>query len=66
MVLTDGTTWFTYRIDTKPYKTLPSDIAVIDPVPTKSGYTRAGPLSDADDLRAGMGPQPPADRLGAS
>lgn len=42
VVLTDGTTWFTYRIDTKPYKTLPSDIAVIDPVPKKSGYTRAG------------------------
>ncbi|GGK64479.1 class E sortase [Streptomyces flaveus] len=42
VVLTDGTTWFTYRIDTEPYKTLPSDIAVIDPVPRKSGYTRAG------------------------
>jgi sortase A len=42
VVLTDGTTWFTYRIDTKPYKTLPSDIAVIDPVPRKSGYTRPG------------------------
>ncbi|MEV0221951.1 class E sortase [Streptomyces sp. NPDC050704] len=42
VVLTDGATWFTYRIDTKPYKTLPSDIAVIDPVPEKSGYTRAG------------------------
>ncbi|MEU9184868.1 class E sortase [Streptomyces sp. NPDC048484] len=42
VVLTDGTTWFTYRIDTKPYKTLPSDTAVIGPVPKKSGYTRAG------------------------
>ena len=42
VVLTDGASWFTYRIDTKPYKTLPSDIAVIDPVPKKSGYTRAG------------------------
>ncbi|MBA4862888.1 class E sortase [Streptomyces sp. PSKA54] len=42
VVLTDGTTWFTYRIDTKPYKTLPSDIAVIDPVPRKSGYDRPG------------------------
>ncbi|MCX4907182.1 class E sortase [Streptomyces sp. NBC_00878] len=42
VVLTDGTAWFTYRIDTKPYKTLPSDMAVIDPVPKKSGYTRAG------------------------
>jgi len=42
VVLTDGTTWFTYRIDTKPYRTLPGDTAVIDPVPKKSGYTREG------------------------
>ena len=42
VVLTDGTTWFTYRIDTKPYKTLPGDVAVIDPVPRKSGYTQPG------------------------
>ncbi|TLS40770.1 class E sortase [Streptomyces montanus] len=42
VVLTDGRTWFTYRVDTEPYKTLPNDIAVIDPVPRKSGYTRAG------------------------
>lgn len=42
VVLTDGATWFTYSIDTKPYKTVPTDIAVIDPVPEKSGYTRPG------------------------
>ncbi|MFC5633975.1 class E sortase [Streptomyces bullii] len=42
VVLTDGTTWFTYRIDQGPYKTVPSDIEVIDPVPRKSGYTRPG------------------------
>ncbi|MGW1025525.1 class E sortase [Streptomyces sp. NPDC002577] len=42
VVLTDGTTWFTYRIDTRPYKTVPSDIAVIDPVPRKSGYDGPG------------------------
>ncbi|MEU6840951.1 class E sortase [Streptomyces sp. NPDC046716] len=42
VVLTDGTTWFTYVIDTKPYKTLPSDVAVIDPVPIKSGYKEPG------------------------
>ena len=42
VVLTDGTTWFTYRIDKGPYKTVPTDIAVIDPVPPKSGYTREG------------------------
>ncbi|MGW7078896.1 class E sortase [Streptomyces sp. NPDC054871] len=42
VVLTDGTTWFTYRIDNKPYKTLPGDIGVIDPVPRKSGYEGPG------------------------
>ncbi|MFJ8536567.1 class E sortase [Streptomyces sp. NPDC093591] len=42
VVLTDGTSWFTYRIDKGPYKTLPTDIEVIDPVPRKSGYTREG------------------------
>ncbi|MET9382000.1 class E sortase [Streptomyces sp. NPDC002928] len=42
VVLTDGTTWFTYRIDKGPYKTVPTDVEVIDPVPRKSGYTRAG------------------------
>lgn len=33
VVLTDGTTWFTYRIASKPYRTVPSDVGVIDPVP---------------------------------
>ncbi|MFF5968330.1 class E sortase [Streptomyces collinus] len=42
VVLTDGTTWFTYRIDKGPYKTVPSDVEVIDPVPRTSGYTRSG------------------------
>ncbi|MFK4099529.1 class E sortase [Streptomyces sp. NPDC019531] len=42
VVLTDGTSWFTYRIDKGPYKTVPTDIEVIDPVPRKSGYTRPG------------------------
>ncbi|MFE8017108.1 class E sortase [Streptomyces antibioticus] len=42
VVLTDGTTWFTYRIDKGPYKTVPSHIEVIDAVPRKSGYTRPG------------------------
>ncbi|MFF4040843.1 class E sortase [Streptomyces sp. NPDC001816] len=42
VVLTDGTTWFTYRIDKGPYKTVPADVEVIDPVPRKSGYTRPG------------------------
>ncbi|MFF4208838.1 class E sortase [Streptomyces sp. NPDC001796] len=42
VVLTDGTTWFTYRIDKGPYKTVPTDVEVIDPVPRTSGYTRPG------------------------
>ncbi|MET7734937.1 class E sortase [Streptomyces sp. NPDC005402] len=42
VVLTDGSTWFTYRIDKGPYKTVPTDIEVIDPVPRKSGYRRPG------------------------
>ncbi|MEV6163597.1 class E sortase [Streptomyces sp. NPDC052052] len=42
VVLTDGTTWFTYRIDRKPYRTVPSDTRVIDPVPRKSGYHGPG------------------------
>ncbi|WP_328838142.1 class E sortase [Streptomyces europaeiscabiei] len=42
VVLTDGDDWFTYVIDKGPYRTLPTDVQVIDPVPTKSGYTRAG------------------------
>jgi sortase A len=42
VVLTDGTSWFTYRVDTGPYRTLPGDTAVVDPVPEKSGYTREG------------------------
>jgi len=42
VLLTDGTTWFTYRVDRKPYRTVPSDTGVIDPVPRKSGYDGPG------------------------
>ncbi|MFF6781029.1 class E sortase [Streptomyces sp. NPDC012510] len=42
VVLSDGATWFTYVIDKGPHRTLPTDVQVIDPVPKKSGYTRAG------------------------
>jgi sortase A len=42
VVLTDGTTWYTYVIDRGPYRTVPSDVGVIDPVPDKSGYTAPG------------------------
>ena len=65
VVLTDGTTWFTYRIDKGPYKTVPTDIEVIDPVPRKIRVHGSGPLSHADHVRSGVGTQSPADRLGA-
>ncbi|WP_431043299.1 class E sortase [Streptomyces sp. P1-3] len=42
VVLTDGTAWYTYRIDAKPYRTVPSDTGVIEPVPDRSGYRRPG------------------------
>ncbi|MEV6394958.1 class E sortase [Streptomyces sp. NPDC051907] len=42
VLLTDGTTWFTYRIDAKPYRTVPGDVGVVDPVPRKSGYDGPG------------------------
>ncbi|MFI8963290.1 class E sortase [Streptomyces sp. NPDC053493] len=42
VVLTDGTTWYTYRIDRAPYRTVPTDVAVVDPVPRKSGYQGPG------------------------
>ncbi|MFF5439864.1 class E sortase [Streptomyces achromogenes] len=42
VVLTDGTTRYTYRIDEGPYRTVPTDVAVLDPVPRKPGYTRPG------------------------
>ncbi|GAQ56341.1 class E sortase [Streptomyces acidiscabies] len=42
VVVSDGTTWFTYRIDKGPYKTVPTDVEVIAPVPRKSGYTAPG------------------------
>ncbi|MFF2958278.1 class E sortase [Streptomyces sp. NPDC057963] len=42
VLLRDGTTWFTYRIDKKPYRTVPSDVGVIDPVPRTSGFDGPG------------------------
>ncbi|MEV7113964.1 class E sortase [Streptomyces anulatus] len=42
VVVNDGTTWFTYRIAKKPYRTVPTDTAVVDPVPRGSGFEGAG------------------------
>ncbi|MFD9966677.1 class E sortase [Streptomyces sp. NPDC059017] len=42
VVLNDGTTWFTYRIRNKPYRTVPGDVGVVDAVPVKSGFDGPG------------------------
>ncbi|WP_031071978.1 class E sortase [Streptomyces sp. NRRL S-118] len=42
VVLNDGTTWFTYRIARQPYRTVPSDVGVVDPVPAKAGFGGPG------------------------
>ncbi|WP_414168588.1 class E sortase [Streptoverticillium reticulum] len=42
VVLTDGAAWYTYRLDTRPYTTLPDDTGVVDPVPAHSGYRGPG------------------------
>ncbi|MFI9721007.1 class E sortase [Streptomyces sp. NPDC052396] len=42
VVLTDGSNWFTYRVDAPPYRTLPDDTTVLDPVPAEAGRTRPG------------------------
>ncbi|GAA4911126.1 class E sortase [Streptomyces coeruleoprunus] len=44
VILNDGTTWFTYRVVRPPYRTVPGDIGVIDPVPRpdRSGFTGPG------------------------
>ncbi|MGW2859816.1 class E sortase [Streptomyces sp. SDr-06] len=42
VVLRDDTTWYTYRIDNRPYRTVPSDVGVIDAVPAKSPFRSPG------------------------
>lgn len=42
VIVNDGTTWFTYRIAKKPYRTVPTDTAVVDPVPRGSGFEGPG------------------------
>ncbi|MFE7581733.1 class E sortase [Streptomyces gardneri] len=42
VVLTDGTTWFTYRVDRGPYRTLPTDVGVVAPVPNPLRKKAAG------------------------
>ncbi len=42
VVVNDGTTWFTYRVQKKPYLTVPGDVGVVDPVPRKAGFDGPG------------------------
>ncbi|MFJ6441343.1 class E sortase [Streptomyces sp. NPDC091649] len=42
VAVNDGTTWFTYRVVRKPYRTVPTDTAVVDPVPRASGFEGPG------------------------
>ncbi|MFH8480023.1 class E sortase [Streptomyces sp. NPDC018055] len=42
VIVNDGTTWFTYRIAKEPYRTVPADTAVVDPVPRRSGFEGPG------------------------
>ncbi|MYV60485.1 class E sortase [Streptomyces sp. SID4931] len=42
VVVNDGATWFTYRIVKEPHRTVPTDTAVVDPVPRGSGFEGAG------------------------
>ncbi|MFD4016132.1 class E sortase [Streptomyces sindenensis] len=42
VVVNDGTTWFTYRIAKRPHRTVPTDTAVVAPVPRGSGFEGAG------------------------
>ncbi|WP_411081599.1 class E sortase [Streptomyces sp. cmx-18-6] len=42
VVVNDGTTWFTYRVAREPYRTVPTDTAVVDPVPRRSGFEGPG------------------------
>ncbi|MEY9843257.1 class E sortase [Streptacidiphilus sp. MAP5-3] len=38
----DGHYWYVYVLDREPFRTLPTDIHVLDPVPPESGYTTPG------------------------
>ncbi|ARF73740.1 class E sortase [Kitasatospora albolonga] len=42
VIVNDGTTWFTYRVAREPYRTVPTDTGVVDPVPRRSGFEGPG------------------------
>ncbi|WP_051778827.1 class E sortase [Streptomyces sp. NRRL S-241] len=42
VILKDASTWYTYTVRGGPLRTLPTDVAVVDPVPEKSPFTVPG------------------------
>ncbi|MFD3537927.1 class E sortase [Streptomyces sp. NPDC058662] len=42
VILKDATAWYTYTVRGGPLRTLPTDVAVVDPVPRKSPFTGPG------------------------
>ncbi|KOU37287.1 class E sortase [Streptomyces sp. WM6368] len=42
VILKDASTWYTYTVRGGPLRTLPTDVAVVDPVPEKSPFTAPG------------------------
>ncbi|WP_051794577.1 class E sortase [Streptomyces sp. NRRL S-87] len=42
VLIHDGATWYTYTVRKRPLRTVPTDTAVLDPVPRRSGFTAPG------------------------
>ncbi|MGW7331720.1 class E sortase [Streptomyces sp. NPDC054840] len=42
VILKDASTWYTYTLRSAPLRTLPADVAVVDPVPEKSPFRAPG------------------------
>ncbi|MFI1062419.1 class E sortase [Streptomyces spororaveus] len=42
VILKDASTWYTYTVRTAPLRTLPTDVAVVDPVPERSPFRTPG------------------------
>ncbi|MYV78034.1 class E sortase [Streptomyces sp. SID1046] len=42
VILKDASTWYTYTLRSAPLRTLPTDVAVVDPVPEKSPFRAPG------------------------
>ncbi|MFB7263266.1 class E sortase, partial [Streptomyces nojiriensis] len=42
VILKDAGTWYTYTLRSAPLRTVPTDVAVVDPVPEKSPFRAPG------------------------